>query len=99
MTDKKNEERVIRNYEENEKMMILVYAQWCVNNGIDPVALYKKAYPVQTVPALLDEVIDATVSKDESEEITGATVLKALEMFGNDDLAFAVKEEMDKKGR
>lgn len=92
-----NEENVIQNYQENEEMMILVYAQWCINSGINPKVLYRQAYPTQIIPSLLDNAMKSTVSKNESEEITNETVLQVLQMFGNDDLAFAVQQIVEKK--
>ncbi|HLQ71806.1 MAG TPA: hypothetical protein VK142_08380 [Bacillota bacterium] len=88
---------IIQRYRENEEMMILVYAQWCVNNDIDPKALYKQAYPEQHIPALLDDVLDSTVPKDESEKITDDTVIQILQVYGNDDLAFAIVEKKKTK--
>ena len=35
--------KVIETYQADEKMMVLVYAQWCINKGLDPIALYKKS--------------------------------------------------------
>lgn len=41
------EEQIIESYKREEEMMILVFAQWCVNQGLDPHALYLQAYPQQ----------------------------------------------------
>ncbi|WP_260048872.1 hypothetical protein [Oceanobacillus kimchii] len=40
----KNEE-VIRQYQEDEKRMVLIFAQWCINHQLDPFAVYGEAYP------------------------------------------------------
>ncbi|SES97572.1 hypothetical protein SAMN05216389_10427 [Oceanobacillus limi] len=93
------EERVIESYKSDEKMMILVYAQWCINNGIDPVNLYGKAYPDQLKNQALVEAMELTVPKEESEEIPNQTVLNVLQLFGNDDLAFLVQEQIDQQKR
>lgn len=42
-----NEKQLTEAYERDENMMILVFAQWCVNHDLDPMELYAKAYPQQ----------------------------------------------------
>lgn len=91
------EKRIIENYQSDERMMVLVFSQWCINNDLNPHQLYKKAYPHQPANPLLDELEELTVSKKESEEIATETVLQILQLFGNDDLAFVVQEEVAKK--
>lgn len=97
----KNEhnEKVIDNYKQQEKMMILIYAQWCINHQLDPVELYKQAYPNQLTNDALIEVLDLTVPKNEADEITDETVINALQIFGNDDLAFIVQEQIDNRNK
>lgn len=91
------EKKVIESYQNDERMMILIYAQWCINNGLDPKALYEKAYPGQLKNTALADVLELTVSMEESEDIPDHTVLNVLQLFGNDDLAFVVQEEIDKQ--
>lgn len=86
-------EKVIKQYEHDERTMVLVFAQWCVNHDLDPIALYHEAYPQQQPNPLLTEVMGETVAKEESEEISIDIVLYVLQMFGNDDLAFVVQEK------
>lgn len=95
LTDK--EKYIIEQYEQEEQMMVLIFAQWCVNNELDPIALYEQAYPAQMKNKALQEQLTQTVPKKESEEITTEMVLYALQVFGNDDLAFVVQEAADKK--
>lgn len=83
---------VIEQYEQDEEMMVLIFAQWCVNHDIDAMDLYKKAYPHQVENKALKEVLDKTVAKADSEEISTGVVLHVLQLFGNDDLAFVVQE-------
>lgn len=90
-----HDEQVINNYQEQEKMMILIYAQWCINHQIDPISLYQEAYPDQLKNDTLEEVLELTVSRQESDEISHETVIQALQAFGNDDLAFVVQQKMD----
>jgi hypothetical protein len=96
MHKKELEKRIIEQYQQDENMMILVFAQWCVNRDLDPISLYKRAYPSQQINNSLLKTIDLTVSKDESEDIADETVLNVLQLFGNDDLAFIVAEEIEK---
>ncbi|MFC3039334.1 hypothetical protein ACFOGI_03660 [Virgibacillus xinjiangensis] len=91
------EKKVIESYQNQERMMILIYVQWCVNNELDPVTLYEKAYPGQSKNQTLQDMLELAVPKNESEDIADQTVLNALQLFGNDDLAFAVQAEIEKR--
>lgn len=96
--DKKNiEQRVIENYQNDERMMILIYAQWCINHDLDPKRMYEEAYPDQLKNDALVDALALTVSKQESDEIADETVLNVLQLFGNDDLAFIVQEAIEKR--
>ncbi|PYZ98240.1 hypothetical protein CR205_06495 [Alteribacter lacisalsi] len=97
MNKKEFEDQIIENYRQDENMMILVFAQWCVNHDLDPVEVYKKAYPDQGKNPALDQAAALTVPKSEAGEIPNETLLGVLSMFGNDDLAFVVTEEMRKQ--
>lgn len=100
VVDKKQiEQQVIENYQKDENMMILVFAQWCVNNDLNPVEVYRRAYPSQLSNAALDEMVDLTVDKSEAGDIADETLLGVLSLFGNDDLAFVVREEIQKKAK
>lgn len=90
-------QEVIDNYENAEKMMILVFAQWCINNSLPPLKLYKRAYPTQNGNQVLAETMERTVHKSESEVIPDKTLLQVLQLFGNDDLAQVVQAEIDKR--
>ncbi len=41
------EKNIIASFKQDEAMMILVFAQWCVNADLDPKTLYLEAYPQQ----------------------------------------------------
>ncbi|WP_156290384.1 hypothetical protein [Oceanobacillus salinisoli] len=99
MNRKEIDEQVIQNYQENEKMMILIFAQWCINHDLDPEEIYAQAYPNQPKNEILTEVLEDTVSKNESDTIEDETVLNVLQLFGNDDLAFVVQNEIEKRGK
>lgn len=96
---KEMENKVIESYKNDEKMMILVYAQWCINNDLDPKSMYTRAYPDQIKNNALREALELTVTKEESEHIPDETVLQVLQVFGNDDLAFIVQEAIDRRGK
>ncbi|WP_144548147.1 hypothetical protein [Bacillus sp. X1(2014)] len=96
MNPKQLEEKIIENYRGEEKMMILVFAQWCVNHDLDPEELYLRAYPNQGANPSLREAIELTVPKEEAGEVSNQTLLGVLALFGNDDLAFVVTEEINK---
>ncbi|WP_151734624.1 hypothetical protein [Paenibacillus tengchongensis] len=91
------EEQIIESYKRDEEMMILVFAQWCVNNGFDPQALYLQAYPEQEDNAALGRALALTVPKEEAGNISSDTVLGVLSLYGNDDLAFVVTEALAAK--
>lgn len=98
MLSKEDRDRqIIENYQENEKMMILVFAQWCINHDLNPEQLYEEAYPNQIQNKVLLEVLENTVPKNESEKIDDQMVIQALQLFGNDDLAFIVQKEIEKR--
>lgn len=96
MNSKELEQRIIQNYQKDEQMMILIFAQWCVNHSLNPQDIYLKAYPDQANNYALKQAIELTVPKEESEEIPDTTLLNVLSLYGNEDLAFIVTEEMNK---
>ncbi|RDW17142.1 hypothetical protein CWR48_14550 [Oceanobacillus arenosus] len=99
MNKEEFEKRVVENYKNDEKMMILIFVQWCVNHDLDPAVLYEEAYPGQLKNNVLLETIEQAVPKNEAEEISDQTVLNVLQLFGNDDLAFVVQAAIEKRGK
>ena len=99
MDRKEIEERIIEQYRQDENTMILVFAQWCINHDLNPAELYRKAYPAQGENPELVKTLELTVPKEESETVPDETLLNVLQLFGNDDLAFVVTEEMEKRER
>jgi hypothetical protein len=97
MNQKEVEEKIIENYRGEEKMMILVFAQWCINHNLNPEELYIRAYPNQATNPALREALELTVPKEEAGEVPDETLLGVLSLFGNDDLAFVVTEEIRKR--
>ena len=96
MNSKELEEKIIQHYQGEEKMMILIFAQWCINHDLNPEELYLLAYPNQSSNIALKEAIELVVPKEESGEIADETLLGVLSLFGNDELAFIVTEELKK---
>ncbi|WP_078391039.1 hypothetical protein [Shouchella patagoniensis] len=90
------EKNIIASFKQDEAMMILVFAQWCVNSDLDPKTLYFEAYPHQAENEELNRALELTVSKEESEPIASETVLQVLQLFGNEDLAFVVSSYANK---
>lgn len=88
------EQQIIEQYQRDEHMMILVFAQWCVNHDLDPVDLYTRAYPHQKENQALQQAINLTVPKNESGDISNETLLNVLSLYGNDDLGFVVSQEV-----
>jgi hypothetical protein len=97
MNQKELEQKIIENYQGQEKMMILVFAQWCINHDLEPEEIYLRAYPNQSANPALREAIELTVPKEEAGEVSDQTLLGVLSLFGNDDLAFVVTEEIQKR--
>ena len=97
MNSKELEEKIIQHYQGEEKMMILVFAQWCINHDLNPEEVYLRAYPNQASNPALKEAIELTVTKEEAGEIADQTLLGVLSLFGNDDLAFVVTEEIQNR--
>lgn len=86
------EKYIIERYAEDEETMVLLFAQWCVNNEIDAHELYEKAYPHQPKNKTLEAALQRTVLKGESELIPKHLVVAVLQAFGNDDLAFEIEQ-------
>lgn len=99
MNSKEFEEQIIEDYRRDERMMILVFAQWCVNHNLNPEEIYRKAYPNQTDNQSLKEMLELTVPKEEAGAIENQTVLGILSLFGNDDLASVVTQEIKQLNR
>jgi hypothetical protein len=88
------DEYIIKKYQQDEETMILLYVQWCLNHQVDPIALYQQAYPGQAQNEALLKAVEEAGQED--MEIGTETLLEVLQMFGNDDLAFAVIETAQK---
>lgn len=97
MTLSEKDKQVIEQYKHDEEMMVLIFAQWCINNDVDPVDIYKRAYPKQQVNKPLLAAVEKTLPKAESEVISTDVVQHVLQLFGNEDLVFAIEEIKEKR--
>ncbi|MGI2328689.1 hypothetical protein [Planococcus sp. YIM B11945] len=88
------DEFIIKKYQQDEELMIQLYVQWCWNHQIDPITLYQKAYPGQVQNEKLLKTVEET--DHEQMDLSHDTIMEVLQLFGNDDLAFAVAEEIEK---
>lgn len=91
---KAREDFVVEKYQKEEEMMVLIFSQWCVNNGFDPVVLYEEAYPRQGKNDVLYHAVGQTVSREESDVIPLELITQVLQAFGNDDLIFVMHEKL-----
>lgn len=91
------DEWIIKKYQQDEATMIQLFVTWCLQNELDPVQLYQRAYPAQSKNEAL---VRAVEEADSTEfEISNETLLDVLQLFGNDDLAFVASEEIEKLDR
>lgn len=91
------DEWIIKKYQQDEATMIQLFVTWSLQNDLDPVQLYERAYPAQSKNEAL---VRAVEEADPSEfEISNETLLDVLQLFGNDDLAFVASEEIEKLER
>lgn len=87
------DQQIIQKYKDDENVMIRLFVQWCANHRLDPQALYQKAYPEQIANSALKKVIEEDEGFEELP-IDNETMLDVLQLFGNDDLAFVVADEI-----
>lgn len=94
MDNENREEYIIKKYQQDEQLMVQLFVKWCTNHQLNPLELYQRAYAGQPQSAVLTAAID----QEDTEEldIDHETLLDVLQMFGNDDLAFVVSEEIEK---
>jgi hypothetical protein len=99
MNRQDDEARLIEQYQQDERMMILAFAQWCATNGLDPETLYERAYPNQPKNEELQEAVALIADNGTSPDIPDEALLSLLSMYGNDDLAFEVSAAIDDRRR
>lgn len=95
MSDRHIQDKIIEQYQKDEHMMVLVFAQWCVNNDLDPHVVYLEAYPDQVKNPILQQMTDLTVPKKEAGDISYTTLMGVLSLFGNEELAYVVSMKQE----
>lgn len=89
------DEQVIAKYQQDEKVMIQLFVQWCINHDLNPTELYARAYPEQQQNPSLQKVLKE-IDESEQMEIDNEMMLDVLQLFGNFDLAFILSEEIER---
>ncbi|WP_144513152.1 hypothetical protein [Bacillus sp. FJAT-22090] len=87
-------DKIIQQYQDDEHIMIQLFAAWCANHQLDAFALYAQAYPLQQKNIPLINAVKE-IERD-TLEIDTETVVNVLQLFGNEDLAFVVLQEAKK---
>lgn len=97
MEEKKKvlEQKVTEIYKQDTNAMVLVFAQWCINHGLDPVSVYEEAYPEQTIPVELKSMLALTVPKEEAGDIALEMLMNVLLAFDNERLAAVVQQKAE----
>lgn len=95
MEFKNIDEQVIQKYQEDEQLMIRLFIQWCANNELNPHELYRRAYPEQKENETMKNIIEEAKYEEEID-IDNETMLDVLQLFGNDDLAFILTDEIER---
>lgn len=88
---KQKNEEIIARYQEEEKMMIRLFIDWCRTYEISPTQVYAAAYPEQLENELLGALI-AEAATEPPIHVPTPTLLDALQTFGNEELAFVIAE-------
>lgn len=89
--------KIIEKYQEDERLMIRIFAQWCTNQDLDAVTLYEQAYPNQGKNDALKEALEEVLPKEEASDISDGMVMEVLQFFGNDDLTFVVASAAEER--
>ncbi|MFP7478609.1 hypothetical protein [Terribacillus saccharophilus] len=97
MSQEELSRKIIEKYQEDERMMIRIFAQWCTNHDLDAVSLYERAYPNQGKNEALIEALEEVLPKEEASDIPDEMVVEVLQFFGNDDLAFAAASAAEER--
>ena len=95
MEFKSIDEQIIHKYQQDEQLMIRLFVQWCSNNELNPQELYSRAYPEQQENETMKKIIEEAKFEEEID-IDNEMILDVLQLFGNDDLAFIVTDEIDR---
>ena len=95
MDFKNIDEQVIQKYQDDEQLMIRLFVQWCANQQLNPHELYMRAYPNQQENIAMQNIIEKADNED-AIHIDNEMMLDVLQLFGNEDLAFIVADEIER---
>ncbi|MFB1081719.1 hypothetical protein [Jeotgalibacillus sp. JSM ZJ347] len=90
MNQKEKEAYIIKQYQEDEQVMVRIFIQWCHEHNLDPERVYHEAYPAQAPNSLLKKLSEDGESFGMT--IDSGTLIHVLQVFGNDELAYVVSE-------
>lgn|SRR5699024_3108726 len=96
MNHSERDQYIIERYQAGEAEMILLFVEWCHNHKLDPLEIYREAYPKQDFPAKLIEINQEKLESNDTVEIESVLLLDVLQLYGNDDLAFVVANYAEK---
>lgn len=96
MERSEREQFIIERYQAGEAEMILLFVEWCHNHDLDPLEIYREAYPNQELPENLIEINQEKLEAKDTVSIETGLLLEVLQLYGNDDLAFVVANYAEK---
>lgn len=88
---------VIEQYQEKERLMIIIFTQWCIDHDFDPIDIYAKAYPEQGENAVLLDVLEEPFEREKPSSISIDILFEVLQLYGNEDLAIVIQEELENR--
>lgn len=96
MNRSERDQYIIERYQAGEAEMILLFVEWCHHHKLDPLEIYREAYPNQELPENLIEINQDKLESNDTFELKTALLLDVLQLYGNDDLAFVVSNYAEK---
>lgn len=81
--------KVIEQYQADEKVMIQLFIHWCNNKQLNPLTIYRKAFPHYSDTTVLEDNIKEIVG-DEPVQVSTETLLHILEVFEQHELAYVI---------
>ena len=95
MDFKNIDEQVIQKYQQDEQLMIRLFVQWCANNEVGSPRVIQTCISKATRKCHHEENHRRSRSEDDID-IDNETMLDVLQLFGNEDLAFIVADEIER---
>lgn len=87
---------IIKKYQDEERMMVHLFIEWCCENKLDPHTIYQLAYPNQEKNPVITELME-NLTDQQPLHIPNETLLDILQVFGNDELAFVIADLLESK--